>query len=629
MGGQGVHLASVVAIQPNGPAVSSLTTPDGMYEIDGLPPGNYWVYVHPLPPTANITPPLDANGNQVLASGPFVSTFAPGTWDPSQFTSIAIKQGDSVGGIDFSVQPRAAVEVYDVTSYWYSSVVPSYDQPAYLNANTAVQTVLAQGRGLTSGTTSTPVESVLALGAPGGPLADYASQVYQDGDTTLLSMFFDYQSAPALGPEHLLFLLPDDIFVLPEALQVVTSAPPVPTAVTPNPDGTVTVAGTGLSANSLVFFDSLPGQVTVAYAANPSDPTGQSGSVSVTPPPGASGQTATITVYNPDGQNSTFLQPQTQNPFTYSYPQSGAPAAAISALTMSQASVPTLPQGISAMVDVSTSTMQFVDGLTTLGFGSGDIAVRRLWVLSRTHAIADVTVSPSAVLQNTVASVISGFQVYEQPLGFQVAPANPNLPVIGLPVPNAFYPVQNSLYPGAIASIYGQNLQAAAGTPSISLAGQDAQILYTSPTQINFVIPVGVPTGPAVLTLVNGAFAAYPVVLQIDPPPPVVVGAASAAGVSLGAAQSAAPGDSITLAVTGMDPAVLAAPSRAGVAEGGVSIPVFTIQQAQDGSGDLLIQFVLAASIAGQQVPMTVSLDGDLSMPFFVNVAAPAASASN
>jgi uncharacterized protein (TIGR03437 family) len=534
-----------------------------------------------------------------------------------------------VGGIDFSVQPRAAVEVYDVTSYWYSSVVPSYDQPAYLNANTAVQTVLAQGRGLTSGTTSTPVESVLALGAPGGPLADYASQVYQDGDTTLLSMFFDYQSAPALGPEHLLFLLPDDIFVLPEALQVVTSAPPVPTAVTPNPDGTVTVAGTGLSANSLVFFDSLPGQVTVAYAANPSDPTGQSGSVSVTPPPGASGQTATITVYNPDGQNSTFLQPQTQNPFTYSYPQSGAPAAAISALTMSQASVPTLPQGISAMVDVSTSTMQFVDGLTTLGFGSGDIAVRRLWVLSRTHAIADVTVSPSAVLQNTVASVISGFQVYEQPLGFQVAPANPNLPVIGLPVPNAFYPVQNSLYPGAIASIYGQNLQAAAGTPSISLAGQDAQILYTSPTQINFVIPVGVPTGPAVLTLVNGAFAAYPVVLQIDPPPPVVVGAASAAGVSLGAAQSAAPGDSITLAVTGMDPAVLAAPSRAGVAEGGVSIPVFTIQQAQDGSGDLLIQFVLAASIAGQQVPMTVSLDGDLSMPFFVNVAAPAASASN
>src|ERR1022692_1667207 len=69
------------------------------------------------------------------------------------------------------------------------------------------------------------------------------------------------------------------------------------------------------------------------------------------------------------------------------------------------------------------------------------------------------TVSPSAILQSTVISVISGFQVAEQTPGFQVGPADPTLPVIGLPVTNAFYPVQNSLYPGAIASIYGQNLQ--------------------------------------------------------------------------------------------------------------------------------------------------------------------------
>jgi len=628
MGGAGVHLASVVAIQPNGSAVSNLTNPDGTYEIDGLPPGNYWVYVHPLPPTANITLPFDPTGvTQVPASGPFVSTFAPGAWDPGQFTSVAITQGLSVGSIDFTVQPRAAVEIYDVTSYWYSSATPSYDQPAYVNANTPVETVLAQGNGLTSGGTSTPVQSVLALGAPGGPLADYASDVYQDGNVTLLAMYFDYQAPPAPGPEHLLFTLPDDIFVLPQAIQVVTNAPPVLTSVTPNPDGSVTVSGTGLSANSLVFFDSLAGQVTVAYAANSSDPTGQSGAVSVMPPPGASGQTATITVYNPDGQNSTFLQPQTQAPFTYSYPQGNPSAAVISAYTMAQGA-PTLPQGITAMVDVTTSSMQFVDGMTTLGFGSGDIAVRRLWVLSPTHAIADVTVSPSAIQQSTVSSVISGFQVAVQTNGFQVAPANPNLPVIGFPVANAFYPLLNSLYPGAIASLYGQNLQAGDSSPAIALAGQSAQILYTSATQINFVVPVGVPTGPAVLTFQNGAFEAYPLVLQIDPPPPVIVSAADA-GVALGGSQAAAPGDTITLAVTGMDPAVLSAPRRVGVAEAGVSIPVFTIQQAQDGSSDLLIQFVLAASIAGQQVPVTVSLDGDLSMPFFINVAAPAINTSN
>ena len=103
---------------------------------------------------------------------------------------------------------------------------------------------------------------------------------------------------------------------------------------------------------------------------------------------------------------------------------------------------------------------------------------------------------------------------------------------------------------------------------------------------------------------------------------PVIVGVAPAAGAALGAAQTAAPGETITLTVTGMDPAVLSAPSRVGVAEGGVSIPAFTIQRAQDGSGDLLIQFVLTASVTGQQVPVTVSLDGDLSMPFYINIAA-------
>ena len=217
-----------------------------------------------------------------------------------------------------------------------------------------------------------------------------------------------------------------------------------------------------------------------------------------------------------------------------------------------------------------------------------------------------------------MASVISGFQVYEQTLGFQVSPANPNVPLIGLPVPNAFYPVQNSLYPGAIASLYGQNL-AAASTPTLSVGGQSAQMLYASPTQINFVIPAGVPTGPAVMKMQG----ALPLVLQIDPPPPVIISAASAANSPIGAAETAAPGDSITLTVSGIDPAVANAPARIAVAEGGVTIPVFTIHKVPDGSGNLLIQFALTATVGGQQVPITVSLDSDLSMPFYINVSAP------
>jgi len=615
MGGEGVHLASVVALLPNGSAVSNLTNPDGTYEIDGLPPGNYWVYVHPLPPTANITLPLDPNGNEVAASSPFVSTFYPGTWSPSQFISVPIAQGAAATNIDFSVTSRSAVEVYDVTSYWYGT---SYNQPAYVNANSTTQTVVAQGTGIANSDNSTLVQSVFALGAFGGPLADYRLQPYQDVNVPLLAMYFDYPSTPGAGPEHLLFTLPDDIFVLPQGIQVVQNPPPVVSAVTANADGSVTIAGSGMNVESRVFFDSLPGQIAVSFAPSPTDLSGQSGSVSVVPPPGANAQTATITVYNPDGQNSTFQQ--SQNSFTYSYPRSDPPAAAIS--------ISQLPQGVSAAIEITSSTMQFADGQTTLGFGSGDVTVRHLWVLSPTHAIANVTVSPSALLRGTVASVISGFQVYEQPLGFQVTPADARRPIIGLPVPNAFYPVQNSLYPGAIASLYGQNLQAASGTPSVSVAGQSAQILYNSTTQINFVIPAGVPAGPVKLAFQNGALRALPVVLQIDPAPPVILGATSSTGVALDGSQTAASGDTITLIVTGIDTVAAQASGRVGIAEGGVSIPVFTIQQAKDNSGDLLIQFALAPTVAGQQVPVTVSLDGDLSMPFYLNVA-PAVGSSN
>src|SRR5690349_14743442 len=72
LNGTGVNLASVVAIPASGPAISSLTNPDGSFNISGIPPGYYYVYAHPLPPALsgenspdNIVYPLDANGNPI------------------------------------------------------------------------------------------------------------------------------------------------------------------------------------------------------------------------------------------------------------------------------------------------------------------------------------------------------------------------------------------------------------------------------------------------------------------------------------------------------------------------------------------------------------------------------------
>jgi hypothetical protein len=51
MSGNGVALASVVALTGNGQALSALTNPDGTYQINGLAAGNYYMYVHALPPS--------------------------------------------------------------------------------------------------------------------------------------------------------------------------------------------------------------------------------------------------------------------------------------------------------------------------------------------------------------------------------------------------------------------------------------------------------------------------------------------------------------------------------------------------------------------------------------------------
>ena len=583
--GQGLHLASVVALLPNGSAVSSLTNPDGTYEIDGVPPGSYWVYVHPLPPSANIWYPRDSSGNPLPPSAPFVTTFYPGTQDPSQFASVSVSAGGTASGINFSVQPRRGVAVYDITSYSFFGQTAV--QPAYLNVNGNIptQTVVANGPGITSGANAASGLIVQALGGSGpAELTAYGSP------DTSVAIYLPNSSLPASGPQHLLFTLPEDIYVLPQAIQTVQNPPPMVTALMNNPDGSVTFTGTGLSSGSRMFFDGLAAPVTVPFAGN---------TISVMPPPGASGQVSTITVFNNDGQNSMFLQPQA--PLTYSYPQAAAPAAALS--------LAALPQGVSAMVSVTASNLQFVNGMTTLGFGSSDVTVDRVWVLSPSRIVANVTVAPAAAETNTSVSAISGFQVFEQPLGFQIQAANPNLPVIGLPVPNASA-LQNSLYPGAAASIYGLNLVAGSGTATITVAGESAQILFASAAQINFVIPAGVPTGPAVLNLNNGTTAAYPIALQIDAPPPVIT-----------AASPATAGATETLTITGLNPAAIADPSRVTVTEGGVNIASFMIQQAPDGSGALQIQFTLAASITGSQIPIAISLDGQLSMPIYINVA--------
>ncbi len=492
--GQGVHMASVVALRPAGSAISTVTNPDGSYRIDGLPPDTYWVYVHPLPPTADIALPLDPSGIPVAASGPIETLFYPGTRDPQQFVPIPVTRGAVIAGIDFSVQRRDRVPLFDTFTYGF--VGGAYITPAYLNPTGSETAMVAGGSGLMTPSGPAPGLSVQLLGGFGGvnmrPFGEY------------LALYFYFPPFAGMGPRHLLFRTPDNAWVLPAALNLVQKAPPTIASVAPNPDGTVTVIGSNLGFDSRIYFDGMPATLRAPFSGSD-----QMGTILVQPPPGANGQVATVSVVNADGQHSMLLQ--AQNPPVYSYGFSDPASISVSPNM--------LPAGASSMVEITGVNTRFGEGVTSFGFGSSDVFVRRVWVLNPTRLLANIVVAagaPGGVM--LPATVMSGFQTVSQQFAFAVQPAMPRLPSVTLPVVNA-NPNLTGVYPGATVTVYGVNLTTGPNNATVTLNDQAVQVASAAANQVNFVVPSGMSLGPAILRIHNGTDSAFPVVVQIDAVP--------------------------------------------------------------------------------------------------------------
>src|SRR6185503_4842188 len=98
-----------------------LTNPDGSYRIDGLTPGTYQIYAHPLPPPlsgerfpANIFPPKTAEGMELPWNTAFETIFFPGVKDPAAASFLVVQAGAVTETVNFSVRRRAAPSVYAV-----------------------------------------------------------------------------------------------------------------------------------------------------------------------------------------------------------------------------------------------------------------------------------------------------------------------------------------------------------------------------------------------------------------------------------------------------------------------------------------------------------------------------------
>ena len=629
-GGKGVHLASVVAIQSGADAVSAVTNQDGSFRMDGVPAGQYAIYVHTMPPDADVYGPWNADGTVAAPSGAINSLFYPAAKTFTQATPVSVKAGTVSSGINITAVTRASVPLYDGQVYGYFNnyaieITPAFVTISANSANAANATpVVASLVGLGSNEPATG----LSVEMPGGAVSIASNGIvpFTASGFTYAALYLNFAATAQPGPQHIIFDTPDYIYVLPSAMYLTQNGPPTVTAVTSNGDGTLTVTGTNWATAALLYFDGLPATIVSL------DPIG--GSAVVVPPAGANGQQSTLTAYNPDGQNSQILQsadpascqaqavppsPLGQScAVTYSY--GNLPTPAIASITPSS-----LPAGAEATIDITSTNFSFTPGLTTIGFGTTDITVQRIFVLSPNHAQVNVSVSATAALSTSDVSAIFGFQIATAPAAFQITPQITGFPTPNPSLINASAGLTGS-YAGAVVSLYGTNLAVPDAMPSITIGGQAAAIFYASPTQINLQIPAGLPSGPAIMTLINGVRIAYPITVNIDPPPAAITAIQDSTGAYISGANPARDGEVLIITLTNFAQAgVNINPNRVQASVGGVNHNASQVTETMAGSVNYSqVTFQLNANDPpGPSEPLIVYLDGFSSYPAWISLANP------
>lgn len=416
MNGKGVNLASVVAISASNPAIATLTNPDGTYQINGIPPGEYYVYVHPLPsPTEgegspdNIFYPQNSNGQYLAPQTGFATQFYGATLNPNNPNEqpLQVTAGNVTNDINFNVSPIASPGIATVRTF-------SYVQNTYISGApilAGMTTTIAAGGANSSGLLQ-PDNSLapgLSVGMIGAAAAIGNLRAFAPGNP-----YIAVDLTPGLtagtGFRHLLFNTPGNVYVRPSGFWVVQNPAPQIDAIAPAGDGTkgVAIAGQQFNANTQILFDGLPATVQSLKA----------GILIVTPPLAAAGYTASVTALNPDGQSSLFLN-ATAPTYTYT-------AGTVSALPANPSLTVTpavIPAGSAVTLVVVGTNTNFVSGLTSVGFGTSDVTVNNLTVADPTHL--SVTVTPNVSIDPTTITVTTGLQVISQAVGSQITPAVP------------------------------------------------------------------------------------------------------------------------------------------------------------------------------------------------------------
>ena len=594
-----INMASVVVINPNGAAISNLTNPDGSYRIDGIPPGIYYMYVHPLPPAsggtsnpADILPPFDSltsRGGQISTRDVFALKFASdsrGAWQTFQIGA------NTMTSVDFTVQRKATVPIYEVTTY------------SFVNSNALKSSPLLTGQSAQLVTTGSGIVS-----SSGDPVSGLTVSVMGGSPAQVTK----YKAAPYLsitfyppygaGPRHLVFSGNGDQYVLPFAFNLMDSSPPnisaAGTTADANGNRAVLVKGTNLALDTRILFDGVQA---------PTISSNSDGSLTVGLPSAAGNYSANVVALNSDGQSSLFVQGTNVTQYKYAGGDQGA-------FVMNTSAV---PAGAETMIQIDGTGTNFVDGQVSVGFGSSDIIARKVFVVSPTRLYVNVGIQSQAPTIASTVTVNSGLQLLSLSRAFQILPQTFGKLMVNPALVNVLTGL-NGVSAGSLAYVSVTNLSSTdAATATVLINDQPAPTLVAMDGRLTFTVPKGVSAGPAVLRvqLANGTVS-YPVGINIDLPPPVISRILADGSTPLDSDHSAHPGQLITLLVEGIQNGSTL-PIK--ITVGGLDHSPVSVVASANGTTQVLL--VLAQSVmVGPQIPVSITVDTRVSTTFNIPIA--------
>lgn len=557
----GVNLASVVAITPAGLAYSTLSNPDGTYRIEGMPPGTYLVYAHPVPPAAfgevtpgNLVLPRDDRQEPFRFGANFSAQFFPNTREWRQASPVNVNAGQTSDFINFQVRSRATPAIHGVQSYGFINRVAVKSPPARTEAQT---TLYFTGNGLMVNNQVAPGLRVETIGDDVQAVAN-SVRVYVTNPPYIQGDFA--AGVTADGPRHVLFQLGDDMYVLPAAFFLVSRPAPVVSGVRVDQD-VVTISGTGFTTDSKVIFDGIAGRIR---RVTPEE-------IEVTAPVSNGVSEARIAVLNSDGQSSILA-------LGTNVPPGVAPAAIARAASV-ELQPAAIPAGVDSVIEITGNGTNFVDGQTRVGFGSSDVSVRRVWVLSPSRILVNVSVSATAPSLSTAVTVINGLETIQQQNAFQILPATSE-PSLRAPVLSAVTGLAG-VPQGGTAVVTVSNPPATLQGWTLAVNGQTAIVQTLTGDSITFTLPAGLAQGPAVLALQNrSGVAGFRIAMQVDTPPARITGFTGSAGREISASAPARPGEVLTILATNVRETDAAAVR---VMIGGIHHPVQQMLTGQNG----------------------------------------------